>query len=289
MPPTKTTSSGCVVGAQANAASAAAVSRTMCSGVGGSAVDDPARQATGADLDPGCAGGPARADLDHLARAAADVDDQEIAPDGAAGGQPDERQERLLLVLEDGQRNPRAGGDLGDDPGRVGEAPQRLGAEDDRIGDARRAGPVHVGGDRRDERRPTTGPEGSGPSTAAPRPRNVDSSSSTTRPPGSGRATRRWTEVEPRSIAEPGRRGTFRILLDPPRDRTWPVWRRMPPTSRRRVRLSGLESSAGASSRGCRSRLRRRPLTNDTQAVDPAPRTIGSAQTEWTCRAAARN
>ena len=73
------------------------------------AVDDPAGQPARPELDTGGPGQALRPDLHELARAAADVDDQEVVPDGPARREPDERQERLLLVLEDGRAGRRSG------------------------------------------------------------------------------------------------------------------------------------------------------------------------------------
>ena len=119
-------------------------------------IDDPPREARCAELDPRGAGEPVRSDLDELARAAADVHDEEVGPDRPPTGQPDQGQERLFLVVEDRQRRPRSGRHLGHDPGGVGEAAERLGAHDERPDHTGLTGEVGVRADGRDERRPTT-------------------------------------------------------------------------------------------------------------------------------------
>ena len=70
------------------------------------AIDDPTGQPARPDLHARGPRQPPRTDLDELARAAADVDDQDVRANRPARGQPDEGQERFLLVLEDGQRLP---------------------------------------------------------------------------------------------------------------------------------------------------------------------------------------
>jgi hypothetical protein len=119
------------------------------------AVDDPAGQPAGSDLDARGSGQSTGTDLDELARAATDVDDQDVRSNRPARRQADEGQKRFLLVLEDRERLARQGGYLGDDLGGVRETPERLRSHDQGVRRPDLARTLDVGGDRCREGRST--------------------------------------------------------------------------------------------------------------------------------------
>ena len=153
------------VGVQPKASSAARRSSANCARRRRIAIDDPARQA----------GRPRPARPAALASRPGPISTSSLEPppmsttrrslpDGPTGGQPDEREQGLFLVLEDGHRRPRPGRDLGDDPGRVGQPAERLGAHDDRPRGTETARPLHVAVPTVvDERRPARRAQRPGP------------------------------------------------------------------------------------------------------------------------------
>ena len=71
-----------------------------------------------------------RPDDHDLTAAATDVDDRHVGLDSQAAGDTEEREQRLLLVVDHVELGPGRGLDLDRQPGRVDRAPERLGADD---------------------------------------------------------------------------------------------------------------------------------------------------------------
>ena len=67
---------------------------------------------------------------DELAAAAADVDDEQLVAHATAPGHAQERQHRLLVMVQDVERDVRARLRLADERGRVEGPPDGLGADD---------------------------------------------------------------------------------------------------------------------------------------------------------------
>ena len=119
VPPTAIMSCGLASGASMSAARAISRSASISAGVGGSPVDvvlgEPGRAQADADRSDGTAG----LRDDELAAAAADVDDEQLRPHAAAPGHAEERQHRLLVVVEDVEGDVGARLDLADERRRV--------------------------------------------------------------------------------------------------------------------------------------------------------------------------
>ena len=120
------------------------VQRRQLRGTGWVMLDQGGHEACGSDPDAAGERGLARSDDHDLGAATADVDDHDIVLDGHPAGHAEQREDALLVMLQDVDWDPRGLGDLRDHPMGIGGAAQGLRGHDRDIDRAQAPGDVDL-------------------------------------------------------------------------------------------------------------------------------------------------